>query len=91
MSDKWVTADLHLGHKNIIKHARRPFKSVEEMDEGIITHWNARVRPGDIVYIVGDFAWGTAADYVAYARVLNGQKFLIKGNHDYGSVLQSLD
>ena len=74
-----------------MKHAKRPFKSVDEMDEAMISNWNERVKPNDITYIVGDFAWGTAFDYGAYARALNGKKFLIKGNHDYSNVLKDLD
>jgi calcineurin-like phosphoesterase family protein len=50
----YFTADLHLGHANIINHCDRPFSSVEEMDEHLINAWNSRVRPNDTVYIIGD-------------------------------------
>ena len=91
MSEKWLTADLHLGHSNIIKHAKRPFKHVKEMDECIIDNWNAKVSKADRTFVVGDFAWGTAYDYARYRSYLNGQIFLIKGNHDYSNVLKKLD
>lgn len=75
--------DMHLGHENAIKFDNRPFKSVEEMDTEIIHRWNNKVKNGDLVYILGDMIWktrnGTAADII---RSLNGQKILIKGNHD---------
>lgn len=58
----------------------RPWSSVEEMDEAIISMWNARVRPNDLVYHLGDVCLkGHISDY--WAR-LNGQKTLIIGNHD---------
>lgn len=46
----WFTADLHLGHANIIKHCARPFSSCEEID-----NINKTVVPGDRLFIVGDF------------------------------------
>ena len=50
----YFTADLHLGHANIIRHCGRPFASVEDMDRCLIDNWNRRVRPEDTVYILGD-------------------------------------
>ena len=50
----YYTADLHLGHANVIRHCDRPFKSVDEMDEALIRNWNSRVHRLDTVYIVGD-------------------------------------
>jgi len=91
LSDKWITADTHFSHKNIIKHAGRPFKSIKEMDECLVDHWNAKVRKGDIVYHLGDFAWGDEALYGKFKTYLNGNIFLLKGNHDYSNVLKKLD
>ena len=75
----FFTADLHLGHDNIRRHCRRPFGTVEEMDEAIIANWNGAVKPNDLVYIVGDFAW---RDHHQHLVRLKGKKILIKGNHD---------
>lgn len=33
---KYYTADLHFGHRNILKFQNRPFSSVKEMDECLI-------------------------------------------------------
>ena len=40
----YYTADLHLGHANVIRHCDRPFRSVDEMDEALIRNWNSRVH-----------------------------------------------
>ena len=76
------TADLHLGHTNIIKHCSRPFSSVEEMDEHLISAWNKSVRPSDSVYILGDLIFRSSASPNSYLSRLRGKKHLIIGNHD---------
>lgn len=82
MSKVWFTSDHHFGHKRIIELAKRPFASVEEMDEAMIERWNARVAPGDLVYHLGDFAF---ADHTPYLERLKGQKRLVVGNHDHSN------
>lgn len=81
----WFTSDLHLGHARIIELCKRPFSSVEEMNETIIARWNERIAPTDSVYCLGDFAFGKALARDALAR-LNGTKFLIQGNHDHRDI-----
>ena len=49
--------------------------------------WNAVVKDEDLVIIPGDISWATyledaVADF-AYIHGLNGQKIILKGNHDY--------
>ena len=78
----FFTSDHHFGHKRIIELAKRPFTSVDEMDEYMIVRWNDRVKPGDTIYHVGDFAF---TDHDPYLRRLNGQKFLVPGNHDHSN------
>lgn len=38
--------------------------------------------PGDTVYVLGDMFWCISSQAVPILQALNGQKFLIKGNHD---------
>lgn len=78
----YYTADLHLGHKNVLKFDGRPFESIEEHDEFLIGQWNARVRPDDQVYILGDFSVRSEKSPISYLKRLNGKKYLIRGNHD---------
>jgi calcineurin-like phosphoesterase family protein len=78
----FFTADLHIGHANIIKHCSRPFSSVEDMDATLIEDWNACVRPEDDIYIIGDLFVRNHIDTEEYLQRLNGRKYLIVGNHD---------
>jgi calcineurin-like phosphoesterase family protein len=78
----YITADLHFGHTNIIKHCGRPFNNFAEMDETLIINWNSVVRPDDNVYILGDLIYKAGNHASHYLKRLNGKKYLIKGNHD---------
>lgn len=78
----YYISDLHLGHKNIIDFCNRPFDTVEEMNETLIENWNARVRPCDHVYLVGDFMYRSAVSAKKVLEQLSGRKHLIVGNHD---------
>ncbi len=60
----YYIADTHFGHGAILNFDHRPFGSLEEMEEIIIMNWNAAVRPGDTVYILGDFCWGKADEWL---------------------------
>lgn len=52
------------------------------MNEDMILKWNSVVTPEDQVYHVGDFAFGTIEERRSIFNRLNGQKCLIRGNHD---------
>lgn len=84
MSDvrTWFTADLHLGHHNIIGYCNRPFADAADMNRALIANWNETVGDGDTVWILGDFALGTIDQTLPMARELNGHKILVAGNHD---------
>lgn len=80
----YFTADTHFFHKNIIKHAERPFASVEEMNNTIITNINDVVKSDDWLYHLGDFAfcndWQSL--YELRKRIKCANIVLITGNHD---------
>lgn len=86
MAVTWFTSDTHIGHKGVLSSRMdrpRPFPTIEAHDEYIVAMWNNRVRDEDIVWHLGDFAYGGGH---AYARSvfdrLRGRKFLIVGNHE---------
>ena len=78
----WFTADSHFGHANIIRYCKRPFASVQEMDETLIKNWNLVIRHKDTVYHLGDFTLGDQEEANHYFSRLNGILSLIPGGHD---------
>jgi calcineurin-like phosphoesterase family protein len=59
---------------------RREYSSVEEGDEDMVSKWNSVVKPKDKVYHLGDVFIHRRHRYILDR--LNGNKVLIKGNHD---------
>lgn len=84
---KYFTSDLHIGHKNVIGYAERPFvfadgqPDVDTMRQTILTNIKSVVRPGDELYILGDIALNDKIGF-DFISELPGQKFLVWGNHD---------
>lgn len=82
----WFTADTHFGHAGIIRACNRPFGSVEEMDAHMVHQWNGRVRDGDEVWFLGDFAWLKPEKAAHVLSRLNGTIHLVCGNHDSAAI-----
>lgn len=82
MGNIFFTSDTHFNHKNIIKYCNRPFNSIEEMNKVLIENWNNKVKKFDTVYHLGDFCFGNLNDALYFRDKLNGNIFLIRGNHD---------
>lgn len=81
--ETWLTADLHLGHANIIGMCGRPHISVEEMDADLIKSINDSVRDDDRLYILGDFALRQRRGVRKYREQINCKNVhLVLGNHD---------
>ena len=80
---RFIIADLHFGHNNIIQYENRPFSNAEEMDNRLIELWNSVVGKDDLVYVLGDFTLSRRKDIIAnLVNILHGRKILIMGNHD---------
>lgn len=84
----YFISDLHFGHQNCLTFDNRPFNNIEEHDYAIITLWNETVGIDDDVYILGDISWHNVTKTAEIFKQLNGNKHLIKGNHD-GRLLKS--
>lgn len=86
MPNIFITSDHHFNHASICKFLNfdgtpvRSFDNVNEMNEVMIDRWNGVVKPADKTYHIGDFALGKQGPHIASR--LNGDKVLIKGNHD---------
>jgi calcineurin-like phosphoesterase family protein len=82
----FLVSDTHFGHAGVCKFTRddgtklRPWDNPDEMDEEMIKRWNETVRPNDKVYHLGDVVINRKA--LKTLSRLNGDKVLIKGNHD---------
>lgn len=78
----WFTADLHLGHRNIIDYCSRPFVDAEEMNAELVRRWNDTVGADDTVWVLGDIALGRITESLSLVGRLAGRKLLLAGNHD---------
>jgi calcineurin-like phosphoesterase family protein len=76
----FFSSDFHLGHSNIIKYCKRPFKDVLEMNNTIINNFNTKLNINDILFHLGDFSFKNSK---TYNLLFSGIKIIhIKGNHD---------
>ena len=87
MPSVFLVSDTHFGHTGVCRFTRndgvtklRPWDSAEEMDEAMVKAWNERVKPTDKVYHLGDVVIARKA--LKIMERLNGDKVLIRGNHD---------
>lgn len=86
----FFTSDTHFNHTNILRYCNRPFKTVGQMNETIITNWNNVVGPDDVIFHLGDFCLGGAEEWNKTLDRLNGRIYLILGNHDLKNIRQGL-
>jgi len=83
----FLVSDTHFGHTGVCRFTRadgvtklRPWDNPDEMDDEMVRRWNDRVRPNDKVYHLGDVVINRKA--LKTLSRLNGDKVLIRGNHD---------
>jgi calcineurin-like phosphoesterase family protein len=88
MPATFLVSDTHFGHAGVCRFTHpddpevklRPWSDPDEMDEEMVRRWNERVRPTDKVYHLGDVVINRRA--LRTLHRLNGDKVLIRGNHD---------
>lgn len=72
----YFTSDTHFNQQRTLELSRRPFDSVEHMNNTLIQNWNSIVKPEDTVYHLGDFG------DIVYREYLNGRIILLIGNYE---------
>jgi len=88
MANIFFASDHHFHHENILSFKRadgsplRVFDDVSHMNEHMVAQHNQRVRPGDKVYFLGDVTMHRTAKSLEILERMNGEKILVKGNHD---------
>ena len=88
MPSVFLVSDTHFGHAGVCRFTHpddpdvklRPWADPDEMDEEMVRRWNDRVGSKDKVYHLGDVVINRRALKTLYR--LNGDKVLIRGNHD---------
>jgi calcineurin-like phosphoesterase family protein len=78
----YYSADQHFFHTNIIRHSRRPFESVEQMNRYIVDQHNEIVEEHDRVFLLGDLSLGRTEEALELVSEMNGVKYFVPGNHD---------
>lgn len=76
----------HRGYGTYLERKENPnllFKTVSDCDRIMIERWNECIGPDDIVYHLGDFAFGDSNNWPEIFFQLNGKEIhLCVGNHD---------
>ena len=94
----WITSDTHYGHKNICRGVTewrtpdgsipidrtRDFKTIDHMNDTIVTNINKVVKPNDTLIHVGDWSFGGFENVRKFWDRINCENiFLVMGNHDH--------
>lgn len=88
MTKTWLISDTHFGHHNVYKFTdsrtgeriRLWADNADDGDQIMRDEWNAKIRPNDKVYHLGDVAIPRRG--LKMMDGLNGRKVLLRGNHD---------
>ncbi len=94
MPKEFIYSDPHFGHANICKFTNydgskvRPWDDVAEMDKDMIRMYNETVPVDGKVYWLGDCVINKK--FLPTLALLNGDKVLIKGNHDIFKISEYL-
>lgn len=96
---RFFTADFHLGSEMVLKtSSERPWKTVDEMNEGLIEMCNSIAGPGDVIIHVGDLfchgndrgTEGSKLKPEDFISRINANFVNIQGNHDVNNGVRSV-
>lgn len=76
-SKLFFTSDTHFSMKRTLELSYRPFKTVEEMDNTLISNWNKRITMNDTVIHLGDFGNPHIFKYLNCSKM-----FFLPGNYE---------
>jgi calcineurin-like phosphoesterase family protein len=87
MSKIFFTSDCHFNHLNVIQYDKRPFSTIEKMNDAIIKNHNEMVNDDDICYDLGDFYFRSGKQagkehYLHFLKQFKGRHVIIRGNHE---------
>lgn len=97
MANIFFASDHHFYHANILTFKKqdgtllREFDSVSHMNEHMVNCHNQVVRPNDKVYFLGDVIMSSTIESLEILRRMNGEKVLIKGNHDLAKLSRYME
>ena len=79
LNHTFVTSDHHFGSFKLPSFLK---VFTEEQEKELIDKWNRTVGKDDLVYYNGDFCDGNVTELCNYAKQLNGQIIVVRGNHE---------
>ncbi len=72
----FFTSDTHLNQQRTLQLSKRPFATLQEMNNTIVQNWNKIVKQNDTVIHLGDFG------DLSFLDKLNGKIILLLGNYE---------
>lgn len=86
----WITSDWHYSHVNISTYCPQRLTylgfddpaDVQAMNVALVENHNRQVQPGQNVLVIGDLCMGKVLETLQWMRGLNGQIWVVPGNHD---------
>lgn len=87
-SEIWFMADLHLFHSNILKHSKRSYTKISEMNKDFLEKL-AVIKEKDYLFDLGDLFWKTdptLMESIIKDNIKTSHFWKILGNHDKESL-----